>query len=456
MKKYFLFGPLAFLFCVTSAFTGCEGDDSGRSPVVTRGEYVLAATVGEVNYLLTAESLDEGAVSLENNGLETEAGTYWVFHGAEYLFRLVYNKGAAGTGASYVLGSDGKVKEKKSYSCSRFTTYGNWGDNVITSSTGNTDTKDAAGNMAQGFLVNYLSATDGTVATGTYNAENYLGNGEYVCFSGFVQANGKLYTSVVPQGMSKYGIAAHPEKVVRQSYITTGTGGGGSSTYVAGVIPSTQYPDSAYIAIYSGSSFNEKPVIARTGKIGFASGRMRSQYYQTIWAAGNGDLYVFSPGYGRATVSNPEADGYEKVIGKLPSGVMRIKAGATDFDDSYYVNMEELGNRHPLFRCWHIAGDYFLLQLYTQGLHVMGTGATELAVFKGDARTLKVVSGLPEGLASIGNNPYKENGYIYLPVTTTTGAPALYRIDPGTATATKGLTIEAETINAVGKLTYAN
>ena len=66
--------------------------------------------------------------------------------------------------------------------------------------------------------------------------------------------------------------------------VATGTGGSGSGKYTAGQIPSTQYPDNAYIAIYSGSNFDEEPVIATTDKIGFACGRMRSQYYQTIWS----------------------------------------------------------------------------------------------------------------------------------------------------------------------------
>lgn len=459
MKKSILFRPLAFLFCAACVFTAC--DDNNGTSVETRGEYVIAGTVDGVNYLPTVETLDEGSVSLAGNGLETETGSYWVFHGTKYLFRLVYNKGDAGTGASYVLNNDGRVVQAKTYEFSRITTYGSWGDNVITSSTGATNTTDTEGNIAQGFLVNYLSATNGTVETKTYDAENYLGNGEYVSFSGFVEANGKLYTSVIPMGMSKYGIAAHPDKVLDQSYITTGSGGSGSGTYAAGVIPSTQYPDSAYIAIYSGSSFNEKPVIVRTNKIGYACGRMRSQYYQTIWAADNGDLYVFSPGYGRTTVSNPSVDGFAKVEGKLKSGVMRIKAGATAFDNSYgvggVVDIEALGNKHPLYRCWHITGDYFLLQMYTQGLGAMGEHTTELAVYKGEDKTLKIVTGLPAEnvLGSIGS-PYSEKGYIYVPITVTTGEnPALYKIDPKTATATKGLTIEAETINAVGKLTYS-
>lgn len=164
-------------------------------------------------------------------------------------------------------------------------------------------------------------------------------------------------------------------------------------------------------------------------------------------------IYVFSPGYGRLTTSS---DDLKRVQGTLPSGVMRIKAGETSFDDTYYVNLEELGNKHPMYKCWHITEDYFLLQMYTRGLQSKGEYTTELAVFKGEDRTLKPVTGLPseDVLSAYGNIPYNENGYIYMPVSTTDGStPALYKIDPRTATATKGLTIIAESVSTVGKLT---
>lgn len=432
----------------------------GTSSDSTLTRYVVAGTIDDFNYLKATATLDDGSLLDLTDGTQAEAGTYWVFMNEDYLFRLVYNNGSAGTGEAYVLNSDGRLREKQAYSFNRVTTYGTWGDNVITASAGDTDQTDAQGNAAQGLLVNYLSATDGTVLTHTYPAENFLGNGEYVTFSGFVEANGRLYTSVVPMGMSRYGIQAHPELVSDSRLIARQSGGSNSSAYEQGEIPSTQYPDSAYVAIYGGEDFGEKPVIARTGKIGFASGRMRSQYYQTLWAADNGDLYVFSPGYGRLTspADVDAATGDTLVVrrqGTLPSGVVRIKAGATDFDPDYYVNLETLGNGHPVYRCWPITGDYFLLQLYTRGLQSKGEYTTELAVFKGEDRTLTVVSGLPaaEKISSFGNLPFSENGYIYMPVTTTTDShPALYRIDPLTATAQKVLEVKAESISALGRL----
>ena len=44
------------------------------------------------------------------------------------------------------------------------------------------------------------------------------------------------------------------------------------------------------------------------------------------------------------------SDDLKRVQGPLPSGVMRIKAGETSFDDTYYVNLEELGNKHNISR----------------------------------------------------------------------------------------------------------
>ena len=433
--------------CVDEEVTSQGGTDAG----VGQQSYVVAATVDGVNYLVTTPSLDEGEISVVGKGLETESGTYWVFYGNKYLFRLVYNKGGQGTGSSYILNSSKKMEEYLQYSVNRITTYGLWGENVIIVSAGDTSTKDADGDAAKGLLVNYLNANTGLTTSKAYICEDFLGNGEYVTFSGFVEANGKLYTSVIPMGMSRYGVKAFSDKITDTELIAKASGGSGSGSYVAGEIPSTQYPDCAYVAIYSGDNFSNAPIIASTDKMGFASGRMKSQYYQTIWSADNGDVYVFSPGYGRLTTSSEDL---KRVEGKLPSGVMRIKAGSTSFDDSYYVNLEELGNKNPMYKCWHIKDDYFLLQLYTQGLNSKGEYTTELAVFKGESKQLTVVTGLPDEsqISSFGNIPYCENGFIYMPVSILNGNPSLYKINPETGVATKGLSITAESVSTVGKL----
>ena len=78
--------------------------------------------------------------------------------------------------------------------------------------------------------------------------------------------------------------------------------------------------------------------------------------------------------------------------------------------------------------------------------------ANALAVYDTEARTLRPVAGLPPTLSSIGKTPYMENGSAYIAVTTTSGYPAIYRIEPSTATASKGLVVKATSLNGVGRL----
>ena len=458
----------SYLLCILamagSVMTSCDNNeediikDNDNNPAeeTVKKSYVVAAAVDGTSYLLTAESLDEGSISVRGNGTEVIGGTYWVFKNQKYLFGLVYNKGGNGTGASYYLDAANTIREKYTYEYNRITTYGIWGDNVITASTGNgsTDMADEDGNLPQVLLFNYLNADDGSQSSASVNAENFLGNGEKVHLAGMVEANGKLYTSVIPGGMSLYGIKRWPECVTDPGLIATADGGSGSGSYTAGTIPSTQYPDKAYIAIYSGNNFNNTPVIAETDKIGYACGRYASQYYQTIWAADNGDVYVFSSGYGRTAVSS---DDLKKAEGQLPSGVMRIKAGETKFDDFYYVNLEEIGKKHAMYRCWHISDDYFLLQMYNGGLEEMLKGRTadmsQLAIFKGEDKSITPVTGLPTDLAGFGGEPFGENGKMYIAVSVTEGDyPAFYKIDAKTGVATKGLTVEADELTTAGVL----
>ena len=143
MEKRFFTWALAAALCAGGALTSCSDDDTtpgggnGNDGTTTPGtsKYVIAAKADEGTYLVTSESLDEGTVSVLGNGTEAIGASYWVFYGQDYLFGLQYNDGNAGTGASYVLNATtGKVKEAREYTFNRVTTYGTWGDNVITSS----------------------------------------------------------------------------------------------------------------------------------------------------------------------------------------------------------------------------------------------------------------------------------------------------------------------------------
>ena len=69
------------------------------------------------------------------------------------------------------------------------------------------------GGYAKYLQFNYLNANTGNTTTGSLLAENFLGNGEIVSFAGFEEANGRLYTSVVPMGMSHYGVIEYADRI---------------------------------------------------------------------------------------------------------------------------------------------------------------------------------------------------------------------------------------------------
>ncbi|MBQ6938561.1 MAG: DUF4374 domain-containing protein [Muribaculaceae bacterium] len=456
-KKIFIYSLL-----VASAMTFVACDENNNTPPIdtVEGAYVIASSVtasGNTTYvLLTSDKLEEGSVSAVNNGLVNEGATYWVFYRNKYLYGLTYNQGNAGTTRSYIMGDNGVEARAAEYAVRRFTTYGIYDKYIMTTSTGDgpSEYADENGYIPQSFLVSWLDVEGETYVTNDtrqkiYNAENFLGNGEYVTLAGLLESNGKLWSVAVPMGLSQYGVKDGNGRWVRDGYadlIKTEAGGSGSGAYEKDELQWTQYPDECWVAIFDDETLSSKTLI-KTDKISYACGRYKSQYYQTIWAADNGDIYVFSPSYAKTM-----KDVRQKTT--LDAGVVRIKAGTKEFDPNYYYNIESQTGGKSFLRCWHIADDYFLMLMYDRPLTESGFTANQLAVFKGETGQLTYIDGMPETekISSFGNAVYNENGKVYVTVTTTDGYPSIYVIDPTTATASKGVTVEATQINGVGLL----
>ena len=116
---------------------------------------------------------------------------------------------------------------------------------------------------------------------------------------------------------------------------------------------------------------------------------------------------------------------------------------------------------HPLFRCWHVGGDYFLLNNYgcsIEQVTELGTSApaNEMVIFKASEKKLIKIQGLPDTsiISSFGDSPYLEGNHFYITVLTTEdGAkPTFYKINPQTGEAVKGLVVEADDVSTVGKV----
>jgi hypothetical protein len=410
------------LIAATAIFTASCDKSNNTVEEEPKGSYIIAASSGEAAYLLQHDRLDGGELTIVNSGLETESATAWIFHGSKYLYRLVYNQGNAGTGSSYVLNAEGNIRERgtRFEIANRFTTYGPYGKYIVTAAAAATSMSDVPGNLKQGVVFTILDTEAETLATKVISTENFLGNGEYVTFSGIVDVNSKLFTAVCPIGVSAYGVAQGAADEVRTT---------------------TDYPDSVWVAIYNNTSF-ENPKILRDDRLSYASSRYRSQYYSNIVPDDRDNIYVFSSSYDSRTTKK--------------SAAIRIKAGTEEFDRDYYFDIETAAGGLHLFKVWHITGDYFLLQMYsTETISALGE-AKKLAVINVASKSLNWVTGLPahDNIGSFGSTPCADNGIIYMPVVSVDDGnqPAVYAIDPSTAVATKGTVVTCTSIGAVGRL----
>ena len=430
-------------------------DDGTPRPYVIASQGTFSNTT--TNALLSASSLDGGSIGMER-GLVNDGASYWVFWGDKYLYALTYNQGNAGTTRSYVMNDDYTLRARPAeYAVRRFTTVGVYDKFVMTTSTGDgpQELADENGYLPKSILVSLLNVEDEIYTTNNtleeqYLSENFLGNGEFVTFAGLEQVGDKLFTAAVPMGLSQYGVKTEGGRWVREGFedlIKREAGGSGSGAYKEGELQWTQYPDECWIAIFDDETLQNKRLL-RTDKISYAAGRYNSQYYQMVWGVESGDVYVFSPSYAKSM-----SDARQQTT--LPAGVVRIKAEATEFDDSYYVNLEALSNGRSFQRTWYVGGGKFLMLMYNSILEPgKSMVANELAIFDAEAATLTYVTGLPSSdvISGFGNAPYSEEGKCYIAVTTTDNYPAIYAIDTTTAAATKGLTIEATSVKAVGRL----
>ena len=467
MKKNHLLAGLFAASLAGMALTSCSEDDqngSNNNSNTSTGNYVIAATVTssstDTYVLLTAPSLDEGEVTTQGNGLVNEGATYWVFYANRYLYALNYNQGEAGTTQSFILNSSGALeKRSQEYYVNRFTTYGYYDRYIMTTSTGDgpTELKDENGYVPQSFLASYLDVENQTYTSNTVNAstpflsENFLGNGEYVTLAGLAQVGTRLYAAAVPMGLSQYGCMQKNDdgsyKWVlpgNEDLIKTESGGSGSGAYDKDELQWTQYPNECWMAIFTDQTLTDWKLI-KTDKISYACGRNRSQYYQMNWLADDGYMYVFSPSYAKTMKDVRQQT-------TLPAGVVRIDTKAEDFDPDYYYNLEAKADGASFLRSWYIGGNYFLLLMYDKAITASDKVANRLAIFNVSNGDLSYVSGLPDDVSGFGNTPYMENGSAYIAVTTTSGYPAIYLIEPSTATASKGLVVKATSLNGVGRL----
>ena len=255
------------------------------------------------------------------------------------------------------------------------------------------------------------------VDEGQLNTEELAGNGEWAYFSWLTQVGDQVFAPY-------FSIKACCNDVL-----------------------GTQYPDSAWVAVFDYPSMQLNTVIKddRTSYIG-------GYYKKGLSVDEKGDTYAFSSAL---------ADNNGEYTTTKPSAITRIKSGEKEFDQNYFFNIQEASG--GWFLTHHIyAGDGNVVLLmgddkengspYQRG--------KRLAVANVYDKSFQWVTGAPDAsqvTAMMGNTTAQsahvseDGNTVSLGITTDEGS-YVYNIDAAAATAERGIEVEGGIITAIHKI----
>jgi hypothetical protein len=208
----------------------------------------------------------------------------------------------------------------------------------------------------------------------------------------------------------------------------------------------TPSPDSAFVAVYSWPDVGTEPekIITdpRTANIG-VNGATTG-----LIEADNGDLYSFSSGSAMA--------GFWPKTTK-PSGILRIKAGQTEFDASYFFNITEATGGGNIFWFDYLGNNKAIARILTHddgGLWAaFGRGVfnQKLVILDLVNQTVTDVANVPLHAKRYSSPVDVNDGKVLVSIETETEA-YVYEVDVENATATKGAKINGKTIKGFFRL----
>jgi hypothetical protein len=205
------------------------------------------------------------------------------------------------------------------------------------------------------------------------------------------------------------------------------------STYV------TTNTDTAYVAIYSYPGFVLQKVIkdARTGpagSFGTQSGIFRTE---------SGDLYTVAHngfGYSKSTKA---------------AGILKIAAGATEFDQSYYFNTATATNGGKIVHAKYIGNNKLFAEITTMSNegNQWIDGGLKFAIVDLAAKTITAVTNSPTFVGNGGRSfaAVLDEGKVYV-AATVNNVTNIYQVDVATATSTKGAVIDATFLGGIARL----
>ncbi|WP_231489724.1 DUF4374 domain-containing protein [Pedobacter sp. Leaf170] len=375
------------------------------------GNYIIAvsptAIASKADYLVTASSLENGAVSIVGNGVEQDGLYRYYVTAKNKFFSMLYGQGSPGAVTVYGV-ADGKLKKLNDFTSATVQAFAPVNDDILMVKVPRRLAADGTPTVYEWYRVS--AETNAEVAKGTTDAIIPSGNGEIAHFSWIKQVGNKVFAPY-------FGIYANFF---------------------------TRYPNEAGIAVFSYPDMKYEKTIkdTRTSFIG-------RYFTDGLGVVENGDCYAFS--------SSVAMDGLTSAEGKLtstrPSAITRIKSGTTEFDQTYFFNFEEVSKGYVITNWLNIGSGKFIANMEpvaTKGAYVVGK---RLAVVDVVAKTVTPVTGFadPATISSITTTNYSpldgKTGYIG--VNLLDGSTYVYKVDALTSVATRGLKVEGGLITAI-------
>lgn len=398
---------LAWMMLAAAVPFGCsdENDPIDQGPHA-EARYVIASTPiasdGVADYLLTAEDLSQGSISTVGNGIEQD-GTYryYVTHNNRF-FSMLYGQGNAGAVTTYELSQTGQLIKVSDFQAETVQAFAPVNEDILMMKI----PRSGAAN-ASWYRLNTESLQ--IVDEGQVNIEELAANGERAHFTWLKQVGDKVYAPY----MSIKGCC--------------------NDTF------GTNYPDSAWVAVFSYPSMELEEVIKdnRASYIGryFTDGLILDE---------KGDVYAFSPAV--ATNNNAPSS-------STASAYLKIKSGETGFDPHYYLDIEEATSGYHVTDHTYLGqGKALVILLDEKGPYATGNRFGLVDLYNS---SFKWITGTPDpaSIVKVTNNNYSEmNGKTaFIGITTNEGS-YVYEFDAQAATATRGLEVEGGTITAISRL----
>ncbi|WP_456311913.1 DUF4374 domain-containing protein [Pseudomonas shirazensis] len=410
MKK----GSKLALFSALIAFTAfsCSSDENtgseqGGGVDTGKTKYIITATTGAVgiaDYLLTADDVSTGSISTIGNGIEQDGSYRYYITAQNNFFSLLYGQGNPGAVTTYNLNAEGKLVKKSDFQAETVHVFAAVNKDILTIKV----PRSGATSIASMYKID----AEQSIITGQAQQDTKIlaGNGERAFFTWATQVGDKVfmpYMSIKGDGLDNFG---------------------------------TVNPDSTWVAVYNYPELKLEKVIKdnRTSYLGayFTNGLFQDE---------NGDAYGFS---GAIATSNAV------LTSTKPSAIVKIKKGTTEFDQSYFFNVEEKSGGYKISSTSYISKGKFLVLMY--GNAGKNNGAVKLAVADVYNQTFKWVTNAPATLTSATTryNITTEDGNSAILGINTPEGNWIYSINGTTAVSTRGMKVEGGQITAIQKLKY--